>query len=142
MSEKEKSKPLSSVGSTISALKEKSPLLLYGIIAVIVLAVLWLFMSGGSTTQIEMEIAPGETYRLTNPNGGPVLLVAAPGLLSSAEDESKDGANICSVAPNTPVRAEESQAAFGISGLYVRVTPLEGDCKDKSGWTTISNIQK
>ncbi|MEE9397669.1 MAG: hypothetical protein V3V31_11725 [Methylococcales bacterium] len=142
MSEKEKSNALSSVGNTISTLKEKSPLLLYGIIGAIVLAVFWLLTSGVSETQIKMEIVSGETYRLTNPNGGPVLLVAAPGLLSSAEDETKDGANICSVAPNTPVRAEESQAAFGIAGLYVRITPLEGDCNDKSGWTTISNIQK
>ncbi len=117
-----------------------SPKLLYGGIALLVLIVLWLMLrGGGEQIEIKTTVTPGQTVTLQNPNVGNTLLVAVPGKLGSADDESDDSQNVCVVPPGTQAVVEEETVVNYIP--FVKVKVLDGSCKDKNGWTSKVNIK-
>ena len=134
---------LKNIGAKVNDLRQSNPKVFYGGLGAVVILVLFLLIGGGDTSQapqVNAALKVGETYRLVNPNGGEVLLVAVPGQFSSAEDNGEDSKNICLVDSNTQVVLQEETFVNYIH--YVKVQPSGGPCKGKSGWTSKVNIKK
>jgi hypothetical protein len=134
---------LKNIGAKVNDLRQSNPKVFYGGLAVVVILVLFLLISGGGTSQapqVKATLKVGETYRLVNPNGGEVLLVAVPGQFSSVEYNEEDSQNICVVDSGTRAILQEETFVNYIN--YVKVQPSDGPCKGKSGWTSKVNIKK
>ncbi len=133
---------LKNIGTKVSDLRQSNPKVFYGGLAVVMILVLFLLMGGDTSQapQVKATLKVGETYRLVNPNGGEVLLVAVPGQFSSAEYNEEDSQNICLVDSNTRVVLQEETFVNYIN--YVKVQPSDGPCKGKSGWTSKVNLKK
>lgn len=134
------SSPLQNIGSTIADLRKKNPKVFYGGVAAILFIMFFLFTRGGGVESTKIPtVTMGQTYELRNPNVGDVLLVATPGKLSSAEAKEEDSQNICVVKGGTRATVLEEAVVNYIP--YVKVKPIEGDCVDKTGWTSKVNIK-
>ncbi len=134
---------LKNIGAKVNDLRQNNPKVFYGGLGAVVILFLFLLIGGGGTSQapqVKAALTVGETYRLVNPNGGEVLLVAVPGQFSSAEYKEEDSQNICVVDSNTQVVLQEETFVNYIH--YVKVQPSGGPCKGKSGWTSKVNIKK
>lgn len=133
---------LKNIGAQVNDLRQSNPKVFYGGLAVVVILALFLLIGGSDTSQapqVKATLKIGETYRLVNPNGGEVLLVAVPGQFSSSEYDEEDSQNICLVDSNTRVVLQEETFVNYIN--YVKVQPSDGPCKSKSGWTSKVNIK-
>ena len=134
---------LKNIGAKVNDLRQSKPKVFYGGLAAVVIIVLFLLIGGGDTSQapqVQATLKAGATYRLVNPNGGEVLLVAVPGQFSSADYNEEDTQNICVVDSNTQVVLQEETFVNYIH--YVKVKPSAGPCAGKSGWTSKVNIKK
>ena len=137
-----KTEAVKNIANTLNQLRQNKPKVFYGAIGALFILFLFLVFGGetGQSPEVQAALQVGEQYRLVNPNGGEVLLVAVPGQFSSAEYDKDDSQNICLVTSATPVKLEEETFLNYIH--YVKVRVIEGPCKDKSGWTSKVNIKK
>ncbi|MBK8814859.1 MAG: hypothetical protein IPN42_04810 [Methylococcaceae bacterium] len=133
-------------------LKESNPKAFYGIIAVIILPILFMMVSGGSeSTSVSgptiKELSVGQKYSLKSPNtvdpSATIRLVPVPGTLAAYDDsEEKDRTEVCQHMPqNTPVEVMDFSDAYGKRKMFVKVKVLEGECKDKDGWVLAIDVQ-
>ena len=143
------------IGEKIAAflsLREQNPKLFYGIVAVVLLPILFMMFSGGGESKSVSgptikELSIGQKYSLKSPNtidpAATVRLVAVPGTLAAYDDtEEKDRTEPCQHVPqNTPVEVMEFSDAYGKSKMFVKVKVLEGECKDKDGWVLAIDVQ-
>ena len=134
---------LKNIGAKVNDLRQSNPKVFYGGLGAVVILVLFLLIGGsgtGQAPQVKATLTVGESYRLVNPNGGEVLLVAVPGQFSSVDYDEEDSQNICLVDSGTRVVLQEETFINYIH--YVKVQPSNGPCKGKSGWTSKVNIKK
>ncbi|XSG84336.1 MAG: hypothetical protein ACPW60_11430 [Methylohalobius sp. ZOD2] len=129
----------------VTSLKEEKPLVFYGgIVGILVILLALLYFSGGGGEQVKAPaIQVGQTYKLINPNvtgGGDVLLLQAPGRMGATDPELRDKEQICVVRAGTSARLQEQTVVNYVK--YVKVEPLEGDCRGKSGWTSFVNLKQ
>lgn len=133
-------------------LKQNNPKLFYGIIAVVVLPILFMMVGGGGESAkvsgpTIKELSIGQKYALKSPNtvdpSATIRLVPVPGTLAAYDDsEEKDRTEPCQHMPqNTPVEVMEFSDAYGKPKMFVKVKVLEGECKDKDGWVLAIDVQ-
>ena len=132
-------------------LKEKNPKAFYGILAIVVLPILVLMMSGGEPKSVSgptiKELSVGQKYVLKSPNtvdpSAKVRLVAVPGTLAAYDDSEEEDRNaVCQHVPQgTPVEVMEFADAYGKRKMFVKVKVTEGECKDKDGWVLAIDVQ-
>jgi hypothetical protein len=139
-------------------LREKNPKLFYGIIAVLVLPLLFMMVGGGDEGKPALasgptikELAKGQRYTLKSPNvvdqGAKVRLVPVPGTLAAYDDSEEDDRKdikdgTCQhVDQGTPVEALEFADAYGKRNMFVKVKVIDGVCKDKDGWVLAIDVQ-
>jgi hypothetical protein len=137
-------------------LKGKNPKLFYGIIAVVVLPLLFMMFGGGeSTTPVSgptiKDLAIGQKYVLKSPNtvdqDAKIRLVPVPGTLAAYDDTEEEDRkdtkeNTCQHMPQgTPVEVMEFSDAYGKKKMFVKVKVIEGACKDKDGWVLAIDVQ-
>jgi hypothetical protein len=138
--------------SVFMGLKEKNPKAFYGIIAVVLLPILFIMFSGGDEAKSVSgptikELAVGQKYSLKSPNtvdpSATIRLVPVPGTLAAYDDsEEKDRTEVCQHMPqNTPVEVMDFSDAYGKRKMFVKVKVLEGECKDKDGWVLAIDVQ-
>jgi hypothetical protein len=142
------------VGNQIAAmmsLKENNPKAFYGILAVVVLPILFIMMSGGESPSVSgptiKELAIGQKYSLKSPNtvdpSAKVRLVPAPGTLAAYDDsEETDRTAPCQhLSQGTPVEVMEFSDFGGKKKMFVKVKVADGECKDKDGWVLAIDVQ-
>ncbi len=143
------------VGNQIAAfmgLKEKNPKLFYGILAIFLIPLLILMMSGGDskpqvTGPTVKELQVGQKYQLKAPNvvdsTATIRLVPVPGTLAAYDDsEEEDRKAVCQHFPQaTPVEVMEFSDFGGNRKMFVKVKILQGECKDKDGWVLAIDVQ-
>jgi len=138
--------------AAMMSLKEKNPKAFYGILAAVIIPILFLmFSGGGSSTSVSgptiKELAIGQKYVLKSPNtvdpSATVRLVAVPGTLAAYDDtEEKDRSEACQHFPQgTPVEVMEFSDAYGKKKMFVKVKIVNGECKDKDGWVLAIDVQ-
>ncbi len=143
------------VGNQIAAmmsLKESNPKAFYGILAVVVLPILFIMMSGGGKTPSVSgptikALAIGQKYSLKSPNtvdpSAKIRLVPVPGTLAAYDDSEEEDRNApCQhMAQGTPVEAMEFSDFGGKKNMFVKVKVVDGECKDKDGWVLAIDVQ-
>ncbi len=142
------------VGNQIAAmmkLRENNPKAFYGILAVVVLPILFIMMSGGESKSVSgptiKDLAIGQKYSLKSPNtvdpSAKIRLVPVPGTLAAYDDsEDEDRNAVCQhMAQGTPVEVMEFSDFAGKKKMFVKVKVTEGECKDKDGWVLAIDIQ-
>lgn len=144
-------KTASNVLSTLLELKESNPKVFFGGIGAIVLIVLVMVMSGGSDPKLPVHqskaIAPGQNYVLKSANAydptATIRLVAVPGSMAAYDDtEEADREGACKHMPQgTPVKAIQSQDAYGKKDVFVEVEMTAGECAGKRGWALAIDLQ-
>jgi hypothetical protein len=136
----EKKNPLAALDGIIAKVKElqqSNPMALYGAAGVIVVGVLFLAMSGGDgTTQIKINVSPGQTVTLENPNGGKSLIDQAAGMFSNREESDTF---VCTVEKGVQAKVLDETVVNGLP--FVRVELVSGACAGKSGFTAKTNIK-
>ncbi len=101
-----------------------------------------IFSSGSGSTvepRLKQSLTIGQNYTLNNPNKGDVLLVRTPGKFGSREDESADSENVCVAVGGTSAKVEQETVINYMH--FVKVSPVQGECKGKSGWTSKINVK-
>jgi hypothetical protein len=138
------------------SLKDNNPKLFYGIIAVLVLPILFMMIGGGEKSStvsgpVIKDLVIGQKYVLKSPNtvdtDAKIRLVPVPGTLSAYDDteeedrkDTKDA--VCQHMPQgTPVEVTEFSDAFGKKKMFAKVKITEGSCKDKDGWVLAIDVQ-
>jgi hypothetical protein len=147
------------VGNQLAAfmgLKEKNPKAFYGIIAALVLPLLFMMFGGGeSNTAVSgptiKDLSIGQKYVLKSPNtidqDAKIRLVPVPGTLAAYDDTEEEDRkdtkeNTCQHMPQgTPVEVMEFSDAYGKKKMFVKVKVTEGACKDKDGWVLAIDVQ-
>jgi hypothetical protein len=143
------------VGNQIAAmmsLKESNPKAFYGILAVVILPILFVMMSGGSqstsvTGPTIKELAIGQKYSLKSPNtvdpSAKIRLVPVPGTLAAYDDSEEADRNApCQhMVQGTPVEVMEFSDFGGKKKMFVKVKVADGECKDKDGWVLAIDVQ-
>ncbi|TAN53275.1 MAG: hypothetical protein EPN21_01965 [Methylococcaceae bacterium] len=132
----------------LTDLKENNPKVFFGGIAVLVV-LLWFFMSGrgDGNLKVAVNVSPGQSVTLLNPNGGKSLIDEAPGSFSvNAEDEKgeRNKSFICYSDPGTSAKVVEETMVPTMGGQplpFVKVEITSGSCQGKSGWTSKTNIK-
>ena len=137
--------------TTVLELKESNPKVFFGGIGAIVLLVLILMMSGGSDSKLPVHqakpIVVGQSYVLKGANAydpqATIRLVAVPGSMAAYDDtEENDREGGCKhIQEGTPVKAVQSQDAYGKKDVFVEVEMLSGECAGKKGWALAINLQ-
>lgn len=132
-------------------LKESNPKVFFGGIGAIAVVFLFLVMSGGSDTTLPVHkaaaIAPGQNYVLKSANAydptATIRLVAVPGSMAAYDDtEEADREGACKHMPQgTPVKAIQSQDAYGKKDVFVEVEMTTGECAGKRGWALAIDLQ-
>ena len=138
---KSKGQAAKELATKLNTLRTEKPKLFFGAIGAVAVALLvMMILSDDKTDSPRMDavLKVGETYTLVNPNGGPVTLVPTPGFNSTADLDEMD--KDCLVKTNTRVQLKEEVLMNYIP--YVRLDPVEGECKGKVGWTSKVNIKK
>lgn len=138
MSEENKTK--SGVAGVLDTLKS-NPKAAYAAIGAVVVVV-FLLMSGGGDEVSPVKSVPvtaGQTVTIQNPNVGATILVSAPGLGSSADNEDDEKVLCRQVVAGTTATVEEEQTINYIT--FVKVTLKDGDCQGKTGWLPKVNIK-
>ena len=140
---------LANILEKLSDLRAESPKLFYGGGVVLLIFVLILFSGAEQTTapQIKATLSNGSEYIIHNPNSaidsggsaGSVLLIAVPGQFGSVDYSGEDDTNICLVQSGTRAVLEDETMINYIH--YIKLRPVEGDCKGESGWTSKVNIK-
>lgn len=131
------------ITTVLTDLQKDKPAVFYGGIAGVVV-VLWFIMSGsgGGNVEVKVNVAPGQSVTLLNPNGGKSLIDEQPGNFSlNAEDEKSfvcyaDGGTTATVKDETMIPTMGGQAL-----PFVKVEITGGSCAGKSGWTAKTNIK-
>ena len=133
------------------ALKESNPKVFFGSIAGAVILLLILMLSGGSDknlpTHKSAAIVPGQNYVLKSANAydanATIRLVAVPGSMAAYDDtEEADREGACKHMPQgTPVKAIQSQDAYGKKDVFVEVEMTTGECQGKRGWALAIDLQ-
>lgn len=138
--------------AAMMSLKEKNPKAFYGILAALVLPILFIMMSGGETKSVSgptiKELAIGQKYVLKSPNtvdpSATVRLVPVPGTLAAYDDSEEEDRNaVCQHMPQgTPVEVMEFSDFAGKRKMFVKVKVVaEGECKNKDGWVLAIDVQ-
>lgn len=137
--------------SSAMQLKESNPKVFFGGIGAIVLVLLIMMMSGGDDKKLPAHqakaIVPGQNYVLKSANAydanATIRLVAVPGSMAAYDDtEEADREGACKHMPQgTPVKAVQSQDAYGKKDVFVEVEMLEGECQGKRGWALAIDLQ-
>jgi hypothetical protein len=144
-------KTASNLVATLLELKESNPKVFFGGIGAVVLVLLIMIMSGGSDPKLPMHqskaIVPGQNYVLKSANaydpGATIRLVAVPGSMAAYDDtEEADREGACKHMPQgTPVKAIQSQDAYGKKDVFVEVEMTTGECEGKRGWALAIDLQ-
>ncbi|MGR9105886.1 MAG: hypothetical protein ACU843_03045 [Gammaproteobacteria bacterium] len=133
-----KSEQVAKIINAVLGLQKSNPKAFYGALFALLILFLFTFVGSGTedSAQMGMTLVNGQNYVMKNPNGGEVLLTTRPvfGSAGSGED-----INVCLVKPETVVKVEEQTMANFIT--YIKVSPQDGDCQGKSGWTSKVNIK-
>ena len=118
-----------------------NPKALYGgVAAALVLGLVYLGFSGGSTSESRIvNLGQGQAVVVENPNGGLSHITAGPGIMSASVSEEDRDQSICTAKPGTSATVDEVQTIELLT--YVKVTLTDGECEGKSGWTTKTNIR-
>ena len=148
---------LSNQLGAVMSLKEKNPKLFYGVLAVLILPLLFFMIGGGDDKSKSLsgptvkDLAIGQKYVLKSPNtvdtDAKIRLVPVPGTLAayddSEEEDRKDSKDaVCQHMPQgTPVEVTEFSDAFGKKKMFVKVKITEGSCKGKDGWVLAIDVQ-
>lgn len=132
-------------------LKESNPKVFFGGIGAVVLLLI-MMMSGGSDSNLPRHksaaIAVGQKYVLKSANAydaeATIRLVAVPGSMAAYDDtEEADRIGGCKHMPqNTPVRAIQTQDAYGKKDVFVEVEMLTGECEGSRGWALAIDLQQ
>lgn len=132
-------------------LKESNPKVFFGGIGAVAVVFLILVMSGGSDPKLPVHqskaIAPGQSYVLKSANAydpaATIRLVAVPGSMAAYDDtEEADREGACKHLPQgTPVKAIQSQDAYGKKDVFVEVEMTSGECEGKRGWALAIDLQ-
>lgn len=132
-------------------LKESNPKVFFGGIGGIVIVLLFLMLSGGDDKKLPIHqskaIVPGQSYVLKSANAydtnATIRLVAVPGSMAAYDDtEEADRDAECKHMPQgTPVKAIQSQDAYGKKDVFVEVEMLQGSCQGKRGWALAIDLQ-
>lgn len=133
------------------ALKESNPKVFFGGIGGIVIVLLIMMLSGGDDKKLPMHqakpIVPGQSYVLQSANAydanATIRLVAVPGSMAAYDDtEEADRDAECKHMPQgTPVKAIQSQDAYGKKDVFVEVEMTSGECQGKRGWALAIDLQ-
>lgn len=137
--------------ASLLQLKESNPKAFFGGIGAVVLVLLYLVMSGGSDPKLPVHqskaIVPGQNYVLKSANAydpsATIRLVAVPGSMAAYDDtEEADRDGACKHMPQgTPVKAIQSQDAYGKKDVFVEVEMTSGECQGKRGWALAIDLQ-
>jgi hypothetical protein len=138
--------------AAMMSLKEKNPKAFYGILAVVILPILIIMMSGGESNNSVSgptikELSIGQKYTLKSPNtvdpSATIRLVPVPGTLAAYDDsEEEDRKAVCQhIAQATPVEVMEFSDFAGKKKMFVKVKIVDGECKDKDGWVLAIDVQ-
>ena len=139
------------VVSKIMAFKDSNAKVFYGVIAAIVLAILFMLFSGGSSNKPipatrSVNLSIGSTYALKGINSygsnAKIRLVAVPGSMAAYDESEKDGSTgTCKEMPEgTKVKLLQIQEAFG-GAKFVEVEILNvSQCAGKKGWASSNNL--
>lgn len=139
----EKKIQLPAVIEQFDKLRKKNPYVVYAGLGAIAAILAYLILAKGSTKGIpvQIDVAVGQSYIVENPNVGDTLLVAQPGVLSSADSQEDESKNICVVPKGSKATVTEISGAMGIPNLYVKLQITDGSCAGKTGWTTKANLK-
>ncbi len=132
-------------------LKDSNPKVFFGGVGAVVILLLLIVMSGGSDPQLPVHqakaIVPGQNYVLKSANAydpsATIRLVAVPGSMAAYDDtEEADREGACKHMPQgTPVKAVQSQDAYGKKDVFVEVEMTTGECAGKRGWALAIDLQ-
>lgn len=134
---------------SVKSIQSSNPKVFYGGIGVLVIVLLFLIF-GGSKKELPVhqakEIVIGQSYVLKSANAAtpdaPIKLVSVPGSLAAYDDTDEDDRSGCKlVAPGSPIKAIQTQDAFGKADAFVQVEVSNGECKGHKGWVLSVNIQ-
>lgn len=138
--------------SSMVRLKEQNPKVFFGVIGVLVIAVLVMIMSGGDSTTSASKsaiknLALGQRYVLKSANAydpaATVRLVSTPGAIAAYDDtEEADRSGACQHMPQgTQVTAVDFADAYGKKNAYVKVKIEDGECKGNEAWALAIDVQ-
>ena len=141
----------SGIVAKLLELKESNPKVFFGGIGGIAVIFLLLVMSGGSDTKLPVHktvtIVPGQNYVLKSANAydasATIRLVAVPGSMAAYDDtEEADREGGCKHMPQgTPVKAIQTQDAYGKKDVFVEVEMTTGECLGQRGWALAIDLQ-
>ncbi|MDA1342624.1 MAG: hypothetical protein O2966_01845 [Proteobacteria bacterium] len=137
--------------AAMMSLKESNPKAFYGILAAVILPILFIMMSGGESNTVTgpsiKELAIGQKYSLKSPNtvdpSAKIRLVPVPGTLAAYDDSEEADRNApCQhLGQGTPVEVMEFSDFGGKKKMFVKVKVADGECKDKDGWVLAIDVQ-
>ena len=132
-------------------LKEENPKVFFGGIGGVAVLLLLLIMTGGSDPKLPTHqaatIVPGQNYVLKSANAydasATIRLVSVPGSMAAYDDtEESDREGGCKHMPQgTPVKAIQSQDAYGKKDVFVEVEMTTGECLGQRGWALAIDLQ-
>lgn len=141
----------SGIVAKLLELKESNPKVFFGGIGAVAVIFLYLVMSGGSDSKLPVHqaitVVPGQNYVLKSANAydpsATIRLVAIPGSMAAYDDtEEADREGGCKHMPQgTPVKAIQSQDAYGKKDVFVEVEMTTGECLGKRGWALAIDLQ-
>ena len=132
-----------SIVATLTALQQSNPKVFYGGVAGLVV-ILWFIMSGSGSggVQMKVNVTPGQSITLNNPNGGKSLIDAQPGNFSMNAEDEKSFVCYAEAGASAKVVEETMIPTMGGTALpFVKVEITGGSCAGKSGWTSKTNIK-
>ena len=139
--------------ASLLALKESNPKVFFGGIGAVAVVLVLLMTSGGdSDSKLPVHqakaIVPGQSYVLKSANAydanATIRLVSVPGSMAAYDDtEENDREGACKhMAQGTPVKAIQSQDAYGKKDVFVEVEIMaSGECEGKRGWALAIDLQ-
>lgn len=137
--------------AAMMSLKESNPKAFYGILAAVILPILFIMMSGGESNTVTgpsiKELTIGQKYSLKSPNtvdpSAKIRLVPVPGTLAAYDDSEEADRNApCQhLRQGTPVEVMEFSDFGGKKKMFVKVKVADGECKDKDGWVLAIDVQ-
>lgn len=140
---------IGNIVSSVMALKDSNPKVFYGGIAGVVI-LLVVLMSGGSDKKLPVHqskpIVVGQNYVLKSANAAdpsaPIRLVSVPGSMAAYDDTEEEDRSGCKLQePGTPVKAVQTQDAYGKKDAFVQVEMTGGECQGRKGWVLAINVQ-
>ncbi|OAI09722.1 hypothetical protein A1359_18435 [Methylomonas lenta] len=141
----------SGIVAKLLELKESNPKVFFGGVGAVTLIILFLAMSGGSDTKLPVHktatIVAGQNYVLKSANAydpsSTIRLVSVPGSMAAYDDtEESDREGGCKHMPQgTPVKAIQSQDAYGKKDVFVEVEMTTGECLGQRGWALAIDLQ-